>query len=131
VKTWIALVISLMLFHGCSGEPTPKTKAADENAALDAVHKIIEAQATHFKMNRRYALTVEELTQARLLTNEPSAAQTGYDFRLRPAADAQTYKLLVDPGDSSATARHFFTDQTGVIHAETGKEATPESPSLK
>ena len=134
VKTAIVLMSLGLLLAACSdsGTATQTAKPPDESAALDAVRKTNEAQATYFKMNRRYALTYEELVQARLLASEPSPAQIGYDFKLRPAADAQTYKLVVIPGDSSASsARRFFLDQSGVIHAETGKEATADSPEVK
>src|SRR5262249_12999707 len=114
-----------------SGSPAT-TKAPDETAALDALRKTNEAQATYFKINRRYALAYDELIDAHLLASEPTAAQTGYEFRLRPAADAQTYKLSVSPADSSAAAaRHFFTDQTGIIRSEAGKDASSDSPTLK
>ena len=108
------------------------TKPPDENAALDAIRKANEAQATYFKMNRRYALTFEELVEARLLSGEPSSTQTGYEFKMRPAADAQTYKLSVSPADpKESSVRQFFVDQSGVIHSETGKEATAGSPEIK
>jgi len=106
-------------------------KAPDENATLDVLRKINDAQSTHFKLNRRYALTFEELVEARLLASEPSAAQTGYEFKLRPAADAQTFKLSANPSNSSATARYFFTNEKGEIHAETGKDASVDSPAVK
>jgi hypothetical protein len=110
----------------------PASKAPDQNAAMDVMRKINESQATYFKINRRYALTFDELTEARLLSSEPSTAETGYDFKLRPAADAQTFKLSVSPTDSSNTATsHLFMDQTGVIRVETGKDATAESPPVK
>jgi type II secretory pathway pseudopilin PulG len=133
---WIPIV---MMLSACGGNappsPAPATttssaKAPDEKAALDAVAKINEAQATYFKLNRRYALTFDELTDAHLLNSEPTSTQTGYDFSLRPAADAQTYKLSVIPAAPSATARHFFTDQSGAVHAETGKDATSDSPKV-
>jgi len=94
----------------------PAARAPDEKAAQDTLRKINEAQSTYFKLNRRYALAFEELVEAHLLTSEPSSAQTGYDFKLRPAADAQTYKLTAVPADASAAgAKSFSTDQTGAI----------------
>jgi uncharacterized lipoprotein YmbA len=143
VKTRLAVLLGTAL-AACSGEsPTmqPKTSpgpaspaatsAPDENAALAVVRQTSEAQATYFKVNRRYALTYDELIEGRLLKSAPSA-QTGYDFKLRPAADAQTYRLSVVPVASNATTvRQFFTDQTGIIRAETGKEATAASPEVK
>jgi hypothetical protein len=109
---------------------TPDTTPPKEDAALDAITKINQAQSDYFKRNRRYALSLDELVDAHLLTAEPSAKQTGYDFKLRPAADAQTYKLVVSPASRSTTARYFFTDQAGTVHAETGKDATEDSPAI-
>jgi type II secretory pathway pseudopilin PulG len=139
---WIPIVLTLAACGGTTTDskpsgnaaapaaPVSSAKAPDEQAALDAIGKIKEAQATYFKLNRRYALTFDELTEAHLLNSEPAAARTGYDFNLRPAADAQTYKLSVAPAAPSATARHFFTDQSGDVHAETGKDATSDSPKI-
>jgi hypothetical protein len=146
VKTLFAVLALALTVIGCSNGSTPTmqtntpkasqpaaaTRAPDEAAAIDALRKITEGQTIYFKRNRRFALSFDELVEVHLLTSEPSAAQLGYDFKLRPAADAQTYKLSVVPSDSAAnSARSFFADQTGVIHAETGKEATAESPVLK
>jgi hypothetical protein len=140
---WTAVVITLA---GCAGSPAPTTqsgdkaavsgvqvssaKAPDENAALDAIAKVNGAQSTYFKLNRRYALTFDELIEAHLLKSEPTAAEAGYDFTLRPAADAQTYKLTAVPSTPSPTHRHFLTDQSGTVHAETGKDATLDSPKV-
>ena len=145
VKTPLALLIFGVVLISCSGSApaTPSenasppsaaspSKAPNESAAIDVLRKTGAAQATYFKINRRYALTFDELVEAHLLTSEPTAAQTGYDFKLRPAADAQTYKVLVAPGGASAASvRHFFLDQTGTIRSETGKEAGAESPEVK
>ena len=135
VRAAIALLI-LGLLVGCGNTPAPPaaqsapTKAPDENATLSAISKVTEAQSAFFKLNRRYALTFDELVAARLLDAEPTASQTGYEFNLRPAADAQTYKLSVSPAAASSAARHFFTDQSGAIHAEAGKDANADSPAL-
>lgn len=104
-------------------------KPPDESAALDAIAKINDAEANYFRRNRRYALTFDELIDAHLLNKAP-AAETGYDFSLRPAADAQTYKLAVNPTASSPTARHFLTDESGAVHAEAGRDATSDSPKI-
>src|SRR5262249_33791491 len=131
--TILSILILATLLMGCSNSVAPAkqtdTKAPDEKAALDAIAKINSAQATYFKLNRRYALTYDELIEAHLLNSEPTPAQTGYEFRLRPAADAQTYKLSVVPSSSGA-GRSFFTDQTAVVRAESGKEATADSPQI-
>ena len=144
VKTLLVLVGLAILLAACGDSTTPtmqsNTKPAppafatpppNEQAALDALHKVAEAQSTYFKINRRYALTYDELVETHLLNSEPSAAQTGYDFKLRPAADAQAYTVSSVPSSSGSPVRHFFLDQTGVIRAETGKDATSGSPAVK
>src|SRR5262245_40495809 len=114
-----------------SNSTTAGAKAPDENAALETLRKINQGQSTYFKLNRRYAIGYDELVAAHLLDSEPTAAQTGYDFKLRPAADAQTYKISVVPGAGSTAVRYFYTDQTGVIRAESGKDASADSPEAK
>lgn len=135
MKAAITLLI-LGLLVGCGNGGTPPAiqsapaKAPDENATLAAISKINEAQSAFFKLNRRYALTFDELVDGRLLDAEPATSQTGYEFKLRPAADAQTYQLSVSPLVASPAARHFFTDQAGIIHADAGKDANAGSPAL-
>jgi hypothetical protein len=140
MKTWIVALIAVLLL-GCGGEDAAKTETAsapappptrppDERAALDALARANEAQSLYFKRNRRYALTFDELIEARFLKSEPTAAETGYSFRLRPAADTQTYTMSAAPVAAASNARYLFTDQTGVIRAEVDKDATAESPPV-
>jgi hypothetical protein len=105
-------------------------KAPDESAALDAIAKINDAESNYFRRNRRYALTIDELVDAHLLDSAPASAQTGYDFSLRPSADAQTYTLSVNPTAPTPSARHFFTDNSGAVRAEAGRDATADSPKI-
>src|SRR6516165_7576826 len=136
------------MLAGCGGNTTPSmqttvkeaapaqpsnSKAPDESAALDTIAKINDAESSYFRRNRRYALTFDELVDAHLLNSVPTSAETGYDFTLRPSADAQTYRISVNPAapsPSSAAARHFFTDESGAVHAEAGRDATAESPKI-
>src|SRR5262249_48552591 len=68
-----------------AGAPSQAT-TPKEDPALDAITKINQSQSDYFKRNRRYALSLDELVDAHMLSSEPSSAQTGYDFKLRPAA---------------------------------------------
>jgi hypothetical protein len=55
----------------------------------------------------------------------------GYEIRLRPAPDAATYTAVARPAGAATNVNYFFTDQTGIIRAETGKDATVQSPEIK
>jgi hypothetical protein len=140
------LLLAAMFLAGCGGSNTtpsmqttanqtatasqPAGKAPDESAALDAIAKINDAESNYFRRNRRYALTFDELVDAHLLDSAPVSAQMGYDFSLRPSADAQTYKLSVNPTAPTPSSRHFFSDESGTVHAEAGRDATADSPKV-
>jgi hypothetical protein len=110
--------------------PDTRQKGPDEIAAVAAISDVNAAQKTYFARNRRYALTYEELTEAHFLKEEPTLQKTGYDIKLRPAADAASYTVLAIPSTSTPGARHFFSDQTGTIRAEEGKDANAQSPAI-
>jgi hypothetical protein len=132
------ILVSLVTACSPPAEPEPiqqevtaaAARPADEQAALAILAEINKAQADYFIRARRYALTYDELIEALFLKVEPSADLTGYDIRLRPAADAGRYNVIATPLAPSAETRHFFTDQTGVIRAEQGMNATSESPAV-
>jgi len=141
----VTLLLAVIMLAGCGGNTTPSmqttakeaapaqpsnSKAPDESAALDTIAKVNDAESSYFRRNRRYALTFDELVEAHLLISVPASAQTGYDFTLRPSADAQTYKLAVNPAAPSPTARHFFSDESGTVRAEAGRDATADSPKI-
>ena len=139
----VLVALMLLILNGCDGNApdkqkastpqisaVPTSKAPDEEAALDAIAKVNKGQADYFSRNRRYALTYEELIDAFFLDEEPRAAQTGYNIRLRPRADAGSYTIVAIPSTSSPTTRHFFSDQTGDVRAEQGKDANAQSSKI-
>ena len=137
------IIFALVALTACSGNPSvpqqaqapsaapaPLQKAPDEDAALAAIAAVNAAQKVYLARNRRYALTYEELMQDLFLKEEPLPEKTGYDINLRPSADAARYTITANPATPSAAARHFFSDQTGEIRAEQGKEANALSPAV-
>jgi len=136
----LIIVFIAAILSGCggpSGQPQGVTevrsapqKAPDESAALAAISAVNEAQKTYMGRNRRYALTYDELMEAHFLKEEPTVQQTGYEIKLRPAADAGSYTVVAIPSTPPAAARHFFSDQTGVVRAEQGKDANAQSPTV-
>ena len=135
---YLSLSLIFLLLAACKGpspskpeaQPAIEAKPADENAVIRILEATNKAQDEYIKRNRRYALTYEELIESHLMQQEPSSSDTGYEIRLRPAADAGSYRLVATPLNPSASSRYFFTDKTGVIRAEQGKDATAESPQI-
>jgi hypothetical protein len=139
MKTLVVIALAIML-TGCSPASAPETAApapattpatppANEDAAVTVLKEIAQAQKDYFQRNRRYALDYDELIMARFLKAEPSK-DTGYDFQMRPSADAATFVVSAVPTMPSSPARHFFMDQTGDVRAEAGKDATSTSPKF-
>ena len=139
----LAFGLLLLIMPGCGnssentpGSGTPEAAAkpagrpADEAAAIKILGQINESQADYFRRNRRYALTYEELIEAHLMDNEPSKDATGYEVTMRPSADAGSYSVVAAPVTSSSSTRYFFTDKSGTIRAEQGKEASESSPQI-
>lgn len=139
----VVTILILVLMCGCapeSAEPDDSAAAgsgtteaieANEDGALLAVREIAEAQALFFATNRRYALTVDELTSALLLEDDPSLRGTGYTIRMRSTAAADGYRVTAEPSQAATDKRSFFSDASGVIRSEVGQSAGAESPALE
>ena len=123
---FLTLLCGLVSCASDNATPPQPAPPPDEAAALNALKAINRAQADFIRRTRRYAQRTEELLADRLLTAEPAAE--GYSIVMLPSADAVRYIAKATP--RTDTARHFFTDQTGVIRAESGKPATAESPEI-
>ena len=138
------IIIGVLALAGCAGgsstpqqqpqtqapAPVPAPKAPDEDAAITAMTAVNAAQKVYLARNRRYALSYEELMQSLFLKEEPTPEKTGYEINLRPSADATRYTIVAVPATPSPGVRHFFSDQTGDIRAEQGKEANAQSPTV-
>jgi hypothetical protein len=129
MKTILAALLAGVSLFACSSEPSqPVLTPPNEQAAIDALKQVNQAQADFIRRTRRYAQTYDELIAQRLLNAEPTKAATGYDFLMLPSPDAVSYTLTATP--SGPGARHFFTDQSGVLRASQDKPATAESPAF-
>jgi hypothetical protein len=133
------VVLTLLILCGCSG-PTEKSgpttvqipvKPPDDAAAVQLLRKINTAQAAYLQRNRRYALTYDELTEAHLLTSDPSKSADGYEIILHPAPDAESYTVVAAPVSPSAQTKSFYTDKTGIIRSEQGREANSSSQPVQ
>jgi len=136
MKRLLPIVIALVL-AGCTGSPektaaTPTTAPvpADDAAAVRVLRQVNTAQAAYLKRNRRYALSYDELVQAHLIDADPAKSAAGYEINLRPSADAESYTMAAIPLTPAANTKFFYTDKSGVIRVEQGKEANASSPPL-
>ena len=59
-----------------------------------------------------------------------STVKSGYDFAYASTAPYTTYTINADPQSTSTGQRHFFTDQSGVIRADTQGSATSASTPI-
>ena len=132
LKLRVLLVSLLLCGASCiSREESPASAvASNEGAAIAALKSINRAQQDFIRRTRRYALTYQELIDARLLDAKPSPGEIGYDIAMRPSPDAGSYSIVATPAAPGASARHLFTDQTGTIRADQNGEATSASPEI-
>jgi hypothetical protein len=129
------LLAILLMASGCGQRPeesvTPASpKVSDEAAAVAMLKLINQAQQDFIRRTRRYALTFDELVEARLLSARPDPLTTGYNVRLRPSPDAVSYTVIATPANPGPSARHLFSDNTGKVRAEADHEASAASPEV-
>jgi hypothetical protein len=127
MRVVLSLLSALFLFSCSSPEP-PAPKPSNEAAAIATLKEINVAQTNYIRRHRRYAQTPAELVGDYLLVAEPKEDEIGYEFLILLSPDGIAYRVKVTP--ATPAARHFFTDQTGVIRAEAGKPATIDSPEI-
>ena len=139
MKPTTCILFLLLALVSCSEAPKTETpassqpsmsKPADDAGAVQTLKDINAAQANYQHRTRRYALSFDELVDQHLLTQDPSKGVSGYEISLHPSADAESYTIVANPESSGANAKHFFTDKSGVIRVEQGKDASASSPPI-
>ena len=113
-----------------AGAQPTMSQSADDAGAIKSLKEINSAQADYQHRTRRFALSFDELVQAHVLNQDPSKSVTGYEISLHPSPDAESYSLTATPTVSGANAKYFFSDKSGVIRAEQGKDANAASPPI-
>jgi hypothetical protein len=134
----ICVLFMILGLVSCSEAPKTNTPAAqptmsrpaDDAGAVQNLREINTAQANYQHRTRRFALSFEELVEAHLLNQDPSKSVSGYEISLHPSADAESYTLTATPTMAGANARYFFSDKSGVIRVEQGKDANAASSPI-
>lgn len=113
-------------------------KQRAEAAAVEYLKKIIQAETTYREDDKdgngilEYTTSFYDLGQLRLL-HVPSSVKRGDDtivvegYKFRIVA-ANTLQWAVTGSPVSVGEYHLYADETGVIRAEKGKQATRQSP---
>jgi hypothetical protein len=113
-------------------------KQRAEAAAIEYLKKIIQAETTYREDDKdgngilEYTTSFHDLGQLKLL-HVPSSVKRGDDtivvegYKFRIVA-ANTLQWAVIGSPVSIGEYHLYSDETGVIRAEKGKQATKQSP---
>lgn len=123
-------------------------KSANEASALGAVRTIHSAAVAYHSMypDKGFPATLEDMGQPRNGQGQVTGAgllddtlisgmKSGYRFRYA-ASDTEgdgvidAYTVTAEPVSEATGRRHFYSDQSGIIRAEIGTSAGPESPPI-
>lgn len=109
----------------------------NEPAALAALRSISSAQRIYGVSNNGHYGTFAQLVQAGSLDSrfDSSPKVSGYVLTMKVTTAAggaeDSYSVNADPDGPGLTGRHFFMDQSGLIHANNSQAATAADPPLE
>ncbi|HEX8071482.1 MAG TPA: prepilin-type N-terminal cleavage/methylation domain-containing protein [Pyrinomonadaceae bacterium] len=105
-------------------------RASNEASAIASMRTIGTAQATYLSTtgaNTTYAANLPALQAQGLVDSVLGAAntstKTGYTFTVALGATNTQFTANADPVSASTGTRHFFTDESGVIRADSAAAA--------
>ncbi len=110
-------------------------RAANESSAIASVRTLGTAQATFLSTvgnNTAYAVNIAALGGAGLIDATLAlGTKTGYVFTSTGPAGTTAYTSTATASSASTGTRNFFSDESGVIRAETGAAATVASTPIQ
>lgn len=111
-------------------EMLEKVRKQSVQDALEALRLINEAQSNFKLTRRRYAISIEELVDQLMLSDDPSRSDIGYEITMRGSPNADRYSVTARPTSGTSVKRTFFCDESSVLRWSLGEVATRESPPL-
>jgi hypothetical protein len=93
------------------------------------LHHLSKAERRYFKRNNtmRYAATLEDLGDASVITKRLASGSLG-DYQYAVVhADAERWAIEATPAAITSTSLFYYVDQSGLVRANAGSKATPES----
>jgi|ERR1700682_5821752 len=113
------------------------TTRVDETAVISAIHTIATAQRMYSISNSGSYATFQQLVQggldSRFDSDKPKIKGYVLAMTVTKGAGAaeDSYTINADPeGAGPQAGRHFFTDQSGMIHVNASQPATISDPPL-
>lgn len=101
-----------------------------QDAALMIVREVNGAQSNFMATRRRFAITIQELVEQLMLSENPSRSDLNYDIYLKGSPYADRYSIIAQPIAGVGEKRAYFSDETGLIRWAIGDVATADSPVL-
>ena len=101
-----------------------------EAAALGYMRTLVGAQRIYYKRHQSYATSLHQLAGQGSFSRRMERTDRG-DYTVHFRSTGKAYALSLAPRQYDAAHRAFFTDETGVIHAEEAQPASKNSPELK
>ncbi len=135
----VVLLLATFIFaqQPIQGEYQPKfpgdpAKSNEEAAALGYMRVVINANKNYSKKHGgEYAPSLAALVGQGSFTKRMVDPNRG-DYKAKYKSTGKNYELWMTPTDNfSPTHRAFYVDEKGSIRADSEKQASAESPSVK
>ena len=97
---------------------------------VSVLRLIVTGQVLFLGANGRYAQTLEELSASRTGGFDRAFLNPEKGYKYEMQTEKSAYVVTATP-TLSPLDKHFFTNNRGYVHEETGKPATSESPITK
>jgi len=134
----LLIVVAIILIIAAIAIPNllRSKMAANEASAVGSLRTLNTASVAFSTTYGQYPNALSNLGPVAAGTNPTSTeadlvdsvlaggAKSGYVFTFAPGASNLSYTINADPASTSTGQRHFFTDSSGVIRANTAAAAT-------
>ena len=111
--------------------PGDPAHSQSEFVALAYMRTLVTAERAYFKKHTKYATTLAQLAASPGSFTRRMAHTDRGDYTVGFHATATKFYVQMTPKQYDAEHRAFWDNENGIIHAETDKPATEQSPVLR
>jgi hypothetical protein len=102
-----------------------------ESEGIAGCALVYEAIKGYLKITGKYPSGFDAMIRTGLLDPRFSSGDwVYYHYIYKKGEDGKSFKLQASPMGNAFTDMHFFLDQTGVLHASDGMNASAEDPAI-